>query len=83
MRYAAIIPARGNSKGIPNKNLRLVNGKPLIVYQIELALECCDYVFVSSEDKQRNVPKILIFLIWQSLNRALQLEISTTGTEFY
>ena len=31
----AIIPARGGSKGIPKKNIRLLNGKPLISYVIE------------------------------------------------
>jgi CMP-N-acetylneuraminic acid synthetase len=30
----AIIPARGGSKGLPGKNLRLLNGKPLIAYSI-------------------------------------------------
>jgi CMP-N-acetylneuraminic acid synthetase len=34
----AIIPARGDSKGVPRKNIRLVCGKPLIAYTIETAL---------------------------------------------
>ena len=37
MRILALIPARGGSKGIPKKNLRLMNGKPLIAYAIENA----------------------------------------------
>ena len=35
----AIIPARSSSKGIVDKNIRLCNGKPLIAYSIEHALE--------------------------------------------
>lgn len=34
----AIIPARGGSKGVPNKNIRILNGKPLIVWTIEQAI---------------------------------------------
>ncbi len=34
----AVIPARGGSKGVPRKNVRLVGGKPLIAYTIETAL---------------------------------------------
>lgn len=33
----AIIPARGGSKGLPGKNIKLLNGKPLIGYTIEEA----------------------------------------------
>lgn len=32
MRILAIIPARGGSKGIPRKNVRLMAGKPLLYY---------------------------------------------------
>lgn len=35
----AIIPARGGSKGLPNKNIRDLCGKPLIAYTINTALE--------------------------------------------
>ena len=36
-KYLGVIPARGGSKGIPKKNIRAMNGKPLIVYTIEAA----------------------------------------------
>src|SRR5690625_824940 len=37
-----IIPARGGSKGVPGKNIKVLNGKPLIQYTIEAALEVTD-----------------------------------------
>ena len=37
MKILAVIPARAGSKGIPNKNIRLVNNKPLIYYAIDNA----------------------------------------------
>lgn len=42
MRPLIIIPARGGSKGVPGKNIKLLNGKPLIQYTIEAALEVFD-----------------------------------------
>lgn len=39
MKVLAIIPARGGSKGVPDKNIRIVAGKPLIAYAIECAQE--------------------------------------------
>lgn len=38
MNILAIIPARAGSKGIPNKNIRIVGGHPLIYYSIKNAL---------------------------------------------
>ena len=38
MRNIAIIPARGGSKRIPHKNVKLFMGKPIIAYSIETAL---------------------------------------------
>ena len=37
-RVIAIIPARGGSKGLPSKNVRLIGGKPLIAHSVEHAL---------------------------------------------
>ena len=37
MKALIIIPARGGSKGVPNKNIKLLNGKPLIQYTIDAA----------------------------------------------
>lgn len=39
MNVLAVIPARGGSKEIPRMNIRLINGKPLVAYAIENALE--------------------------------------------
>ncbi|KRB57285.1 cytidylyltransferase domain-containing protein [Flavobacterium sp. Root186] len=37
MKPLVVIPARGGSKGVPKKNIKLLNGKPLINYSIEAA----------------------------------------------
>ncbi|MEK7178866.1 MAG: acylneuraminate cytidylyltransferase family protein [Patescibacteria group bacterium] len=48
----AIIPARGGSKGIPGKNIKLLAGKPLIAWSIEAAKgsRLIDRVVVSTDD---------------------------------
>ena len=48
----AVIPARGGSKRIPRKNIKLFCGKPIIAYSIELAKasKLFDKVFVSTDD---------------------------------
>ena len=54
MKILAIIPARGGSKGIPRKNLRLLAGRPLIAHTIEAALAATslDRILVSTDDKE-------------------------------
>lgn len=49
-----VIPARGGSKGLPRKNIRLLRGRPLVAYSINLALACgCfDEVMVSTDDPE-------------------------------
>ena len=50
MKILGIIPARGGSKGITGKNIKLLNGKHLIAYTIEAALASnLDKVIVSTE----------------------------------
>jgi N-acylneuraminate cytidylyltransferase len=51
VRVVAIIPARGGSKGLPGKNVRLLHGVPLIVHSIRSALSCAvvDRVVVSTD----------------------------------
>lgn len=50
----AIIPARGNSKGIPRKNLKLLKGSPLIQWTLLPAKlsGCFEYIAVTSEDTE-------------------------------
>jgi len=52
MKKIAIIPARGNSKRLPGKNIKLLCGKPMIAYAIEEAKKSkyIDDVFVTSDD---------------------------------
>ena len=49
----AIIPARGGSKGVPRKNIKVLGGKPLIYYTIQTALEAnFKKVIVSTDDEE-------------------------------
>ncbi len=54
IKVLAVIPARGGSKGIPRKNLKILAGKPLVVYIIEAALKAktLNRVIVSTEDEE-------------------------------
>ena len=49
-----IIPARGGSKRIPEKNIKAFNGKPIIAYSIEAAIQskCFERVIVSTDDSK-------------------------------
>ncbi len=51
-KYIGVILARGGSKRLPDKNILKLNGKPLIQYSIEYAINCekVSHVFVSTDD---------------------------------
>lgn len=52
MKTLFVIPARKGSKGIPGKNIKPLQGKPLIAYSIEFALENCpvEDICISTDD---------------------------------
>ncbi|SFC52462.1 CMP-N-acetylneuraminic acid synthetase [Bacillus sp. OV322] len=61
MNILAVIPARGGSKGIPRKNVRLMNGKPLISYSIENAKSCewiTDVVITTDDEEIIGIAKL-------------------------
>lgn len=49
-----LIPARGGSKGVPKKNIKMIHGKPLIVWSIEKALasKLIDKIVVSTDSEE-------------------------------
>ena len=53
MKVLGIITARGGSKSVPGKNLKLLAGRPLLAYTIEAARNCAalDRVILSTEDE--------------------------------
>lgn len=54
MNICTIITARGGSKGIPRKNIKPLNGKPIIAYSIEPSLNCdlINNTYVTTEDEE-------------------------------
>lgn len=54
MRIFAFVFARGGSKGLPRKNIKELNGKPLLQYSIDVAKELTgiEKVFVSTDDAE-------------------------------
>ena len=75
-----VIPARGGSKGIPQKNVRQVCGKPLIAWTIEAAQQSVllDRWVVSTEDPE--IARISRRYGAEILNRPPQLATDTTPT---
>lgn len=54
LKVLAVIPARGGSKGVPRKNVRLLGGKPLIAWTIDAARESgtIDRIIISTDDRE-------------------------------
>lgn len=50
----AVIPARGGSKRIPRKNIKMFHGQPMIAWSVQAAIDsgCFDEVWVSTDDEE-------------------------------
>jgi len=74
----AVIPARGGSKGLPRKNIRHINGKPLIYYTIKEAQESkfLDRTIVSTDDKE--IAEIVISYGVEVITRPADLAMDDT-----
>lgn len=75
MKNLAIIPARSGSKGLKDKNIKLLNGKPLLAYSIEVAKESAlfDEIMVSTDSEEygqvaRKWGASVPFLRWEELS---------------
>ncbi|KZE55737.1 hypothetical protein AV540_26150 [Brevibacillus parabrevis] len=77
----AIIPARGGSKGVPRKNIRLLAGNPLITYTINAALKSplIKRCIVSTEDKE--IKKISLEAGAEVIDRPYEFATDTASSE--
>lgn len=84
MKGLVTICARGGSKGIPGKNIKPINGKPLIAYSIEVAKQlsanfAIDIVLSTDSDEIKNVVEALDLPIDTSYTRPNFLASDTAG----
>lgn len=80
-RILIVIPARGGSKGIPGKNIKPLNGKPLIEYTIDVARTIVDdsRICVSTDD-DRIIDTVEGYGLKVPFKRPQCLATDTTGT---
>lgn len=73
MKILVVIPARGGSKGIPRKNVRLMNGKPLICYSIENTLNSTYDLDVAVSTDDEEIERITGKYNVKVINRPIEL----------
>lgn len=81
MKVLVIIPARGGSKGIPYKNIKPLQGKPLIYYTIDAARCIADdaHICISTDD-DKIIKTVEDYGIDVPFKRPASLATDTTGT---
>ena len=72
MKHLAVITARSGSKGLKDKNIKLLEGKPLLVYSIEAARQSgkFDCIHVST-DSEKYAQRMCRFCVMRHLPRTL------------
>lgn len=71
LKIVCLINARGGSKGIPRKNIKPLNGKPLLSYVVEQAKKLPYPIYVSTEDSE--IKKVALSLGVEVVDRPLHL----------
>lgn len=81
MKILVIIPARGGSKGIPGKNIKMLGGKPLIGYAIDAARAIADdeHICVSTDD-DKIIQTVEDYGLEVPFKRPAELATDTAGT---
>lgn len=81
MSRICITPARGGSRRVPRKNIRLFHGKPIIAYSIETATQCglFDRVYVSTDDDE--ITQVAMAYGAHIINRPPHLSVDEIGTQ--
>ncbi len=76
-----VIPARGGSKGIPRKNIKPLNGKPLIEYTIDVARQVLpdEHICVSTDDDEI-IRVVENYDLNVPFKRPMELATDTSGT---
>lgn len=81
MKILVIIPARGGSKGIPHKNIKPLNGKPLIHYTIDVARQIVtDKDICVSTDDPEIIKCVEDYGLKVPFVRPIELATDTAGT---
>jgi CMP-N,N'-diacetyllegionaminic acid synthase len=92
MKTLVVIPARGGSKGVPNKNIKLLNGKPLISYTIDAAKKVFEkeHVLISTDsvkikNEVENCGVIIPFLrpAFLATDKATTYDVLLNALEYY
>ena len=79
MKIVAFLPAKGTSTRITNKNMKLLNGKPLFLHTLEKLCSCdfIDEVYLDSESSE--ILEYASFLPYKSFKRDISLADNNTG----
>ena len=83
MKNIALIPLRGGSKGIPKKNIKILNGKPLCAWTLEAACKASsiDDVYVSTDCEEIIKTVLSLNLDIKILKRPFELALDESSTE--
>jgi len=81
LKILAVVPARGGSKGIPRKNIRLLGGEPLIGHTLKTAMsvDMIDDLIVSTDDNE--ISDVAKKYGAEVLNRPSELAADNSSTE--